>query len=342
MAAWAANVVDLSDNEEDWDNPQFQWIQPPTTPPHDEPTAAGYDDSWFLDSKAAKDFACIICQLVAVNPVVHTQPGCGALYCRNCAYGFLRHHRNSVGGRRRAPECALRCGDTLSEEKLRPLDGLRRDQLNQLVMRCPHPGCGDLVSYVHYTEHRSEEVDVDLGWCVTCEESRDANHNCTRRIRGLKEDIRNLTSRMRAMRWQAASDRTEVERLREENDRLRQEASLNRVQTEWTGLSNHIRSLHEYRESTRLIVHYKNREIVLEDIPLEAKGREIRNRLESKIGEKVGAILKFNHTPISEAKSLRQHQVGRKPVRLIALDAPRTVTDGTTLWIRVGPAGPVV
>lgn len=301
--------------------------------PHDELSeVVGYSENLFKDdANTVKDFVCIICYHVARTPMVHLHPGCKAVFCLSCVNKYISHCRNNSP--RTLPHCPMRCnGSVIKSSTIAAISGERKEVMDGLVMMCQHPGCGMLVPYSSIERH-IETCQFNPAWCFVCQVVKKDRHDCVIYAGALRREVVRL--------------REELEKLHIENRRLRDDQMGSREgSVVWSqgacGLSNPIRSRNEYRDITRLIIKYKDREVMINGLSLDSTGLDLRRRLEQEFGEEIGPILKMEHTPIVDNMRLRQHQIGHKPTRLVVLEKSRELPLGTCLNVSIGPNGPVV
>ena len=55
----------------------------------------------FEDRDSAQDYKCIICQDIAIKPIVHRNSNCKAIFCKECYDAFITHNITAA--------CPFRC-----------------------------------------------------------------------------------------------------------------------------------------------------------------------------------------------------------------------------------------
>lgn len=278
------------------------------SPPHNQLQDVGYDLDIFDNPVLARDFECILCLFVVKDPVIHRHPGCRAIFCRNCVNLYTQHRVHSTD---LFPQCPHRCGAHLTPDSIQSLVD---ERLNSLLMRC-HRGCNSYVPYPEYEVH-----------CNSCNGIAIPPH----------------AARLQMLETNLEAAQAEIRRLTDMCNRQQEEINTLRSNAHSSGLSNPIRSRDEYRNETQFLCQYGDQEVEISGLPLESFGSVLRQQLEQRFNTRLGPILKFDHTPISSNLRLRQHQIGRKPVRLIALPFGRSLPVGQTLHITIGSNGPIV
>lgn len=314
----------------------------------------GFELGLFLpeDRAAAADFTCSFCLMIAKVPVRHNQRGCMAVFCKACVTEYIRYRDNTSPYE--PPTCPRRCnnnplimGDTVTE-----LPITRRVALLRLKMKCPHLGCATVISYSEFEDH-IESCEPAAEVCEYCQVPID-NHDCKVYINDLREKLEQMTIKhqqaadrvvsleqelcqARANRVQAQPAQRPQEQIAARPARMNNPRMFGAV-----GYSNHIRCRSDHRENVQLQCRFRDRTIQVEDMDLGDTGAELRARLQQEFGKDIGPILPATHTPIEDDRRLRQHQIGHKPLALIALEPGRLIRHEQRLNVIIGSNGPTI
>lgn len=276
---------------------------------------SGYEQEIFRNREAASQFTCSICLAIAREPRKHDHPGCKTVFCLNCVKDYIRHNNNN--GRERQLRCVIRCGGFLNDQSaITGLCAEDQSNYNKLELICPK-GCDYSVNFHEFEAHGRH---CRGQWCALCNEPKDWPHSCKAVVEELKQALEQSRSRIKELEGQIAA------------------LSLDGIR----GISNPIRSRNGYFGETCITCVHNGNEVTVKGLSLDATGGDLRRRLEASFGTDIGPIIRVDHTVIKDDVRLRQHQISRKPVQLIALGRGQRIEVGQTLVVEIEDRGPVV
>jgi len=230
-------------------------------------------------------------------------------------------------------------------------------------MKCGHLGCEHVGVYEAYQHHADScPFNPDNPQiCETCGVLNNVVHRCKDYVRSPRDSLTRSRTAFTRLEQSVSVLERELNPAREatiganrvlspslqppqssSHMHVSQSAESRHDDSRFLGvhvLSNHIRCRSDHRSRTQFWCRFRGREVHVSGLDLKDDGNILRARLERELGELVDPILKFNHTPLVDSMRLRQHQIDRKPIYLVALERDRIIEGGKTTRIFVGLNG---
>lgn len=298
----------------------------------------GYDPDFIIpeDRPDADNFLCEICLDLVRDPMIHAVGRCRGLFCQPCIVAFIRFEQRTNGIAR----CPRRCGSesplalTGYHTTVTRLPERMKENLNNLRMKCQHPGCQEVVKYSDFEEH-TENCTFGSRFCQYCKVLNE-DHDCASLIDSLRQKINELEAKVAQLENNQSREASPAPSSSAET------VSQQRPLTGARGISNHLRSRDPYRGG-RPDFHcrFRGREVTISGIFVDQPASYLRARLKREFGQRLGPILMMSHQTMDDSKLIRQHGIGSKPVNLIALEPGREIPDGQSLNVLIGPNGPI-
>lgn len=275
----------------------------------------------FIDQETIKDYECCICCNLAKRPMI-----CSNCNCLMCSHPCLRAYKESDGSRF---PCPLKCSRINIRFIPLPKEGGRKNwkTFGDLLTLCYFaPDCQERVAARYYSHHVNR-CRMNPEFCLLCNmlisDQRHKRTDCVKKFRELED------SKRRKQSDELSSLKSEINFLREKIKKLE-------IKPIASCHSNNIRSAVDHKiPRTKFAVTYGDRKIRIAGIDLNETGATLRNAIETRLGCKVGPIMRFDHTVIKDDKKLKQHQLCYKPTELVALPINRPVEDGRILNIDI-------
>lgn len=305
------------------------------------------DPDLFIQPRVSELYLCTICFHIANYYWVHKTGQCRLFVCSGC-YNGLRTSKVNF--------CPLKCGSTynflhqLSRFNSKSHDRSQKELLDASI-RCPE-GCREVMKFRNLPEHLNARCSKHEHFCNRCQTIQPNDpHECQPVIQTMEKKIQELEKALQDRDLQKAEFFSQIHQLEnqvkvlsgkvselESALELAQANNRQRSDLDHWVLSNPPRSAtNEWsKEELRIAVEFKGQKFRLHGLKLDTFGQEVRDRIESLVGERIGDLLHLNHCVIDPEKRLRQHQITYRPTYLQALPANHHLAEGQLLHVKIG------